>query len=489
MKRTQHRTEKPTRKLNSARSGFLDFSTPFDDDIPEVEDPPVRFYIDAMRIYLGIYSNSLSIEDALEAVEVLKENPEFARTPINPALVPMNEDFKNKLLANLQTLKKLNLITKDSVKSAYSFSFLTPDAAVADSDLAVLRILEKNPLIPLVNAAESLGVNPRTIARSIERLESRNMLRFSTQINGTAFGLLSVILFFSLAEGVEWNDIEHGFSMYPFTKAILKTTMTDLGYISFMIPGPQRNYELFKQHILEISPILFSYSSYHSQEAFGSNTAFSYFDGQHWTYPASISEALNTETPYEEEQSRFIQCKPIRKGFTLTDYLVAIEHKLGARNPPRILSRNLRAKGWAIDAKQTANSLRKVNRRDLILPFISISNIGLLTNLCFEIICDNNWKQRVLSATRHIPHSFYFISPRGIIVWAQVPSSQQVEYYQLFRSLEENAGVKSVQPIMTLLQMGSRSEFDFVKYWRYGDQGWTIDSEALNPSPYLLWDE
>jgi DNA-binding Lrp family transcriptional regulator len=475
--------------LNSARSGPLDFSTPFDEDIPQVEDPPVKFYIDAMRIYLGLYSNALSIDDALDAAESLKDNPEFARSPINPVLVPMNEEYKNKLLANLQTLKKLNLITKDSVKSAYSFSFLIPDAVVSESDLSVLRILAKNPLIPLVDAGNSLGINPRTVARSIERLESRNLMRFGTQIDSTAFGLQSVIVFFTLAEGVEWDDIEQGFSIYPFTRNILKTTMTDLGYLSFLIPGPSSNYALFKQHIEDISPILFDYSSYHTQEAFGSDTALAYFDGQRWDYPDQINDVLNGESDSEDVQPRLIHCQSIRKGFTLTDYLVSLEHRLGARNPPRILSRNLRAKGYEIDSKQAASSFRKINQRNLTLSFISISNVGLQTNLCFEIVCSNKWKQRVLASTKYIPHSYYFVSHRGILVWAQVPSNQQVEYYQLFRSLENNAGVKSVQPIMTLLQRGSKSEFYLIKDWKYGNQGWTVEPDALNPSPYLVWDE
>ncbi len=489
LKRTQHRTGDTTRNLDSERRGPLDFSTPFDDDIPQVEDPPVKFYIDAMRIYLGLYSNALSMDDALDAAESLKENPEFARTPINPVLVPMNEEYKNKLLANLQTLKKLNLITKDSVKSAYSFSFLIPDAAVSESDLSVLRILAKNPLIPLIDAGNLLGVNPRTVARSIERLESRNLMRFGTQIDSSAFGLQSVILFFTLAEGVEWDEIEQGFSVFPFTRNILKTTMTDLGYLSFLIPGPSSNYNIFRQHIEDISPILFDYSSYHTQEAFGSDTALTHFDGQRWSYPAQINDTLNGEMDSEETQPRLIQCKSIRKGFTLTDYLVSLEHRLGARNPPRILSRNLRVKGYDIDPKQAASSFRKINQQDLMLSFISIANIGLPTNLCFEIVCNSHWKHQVLAATKYIPHSFYFVSSRGIIIWAQVPSNQQVEYYQLFRSLEENAGVKSVQPIMTLLQRGSRTEFTLVRNWKYGKEGWTVDPEALNPSPLLLWDE
>ncbi|MFX1263338.1 MAG: hypothetical protein ACFFAZ_14755, partial [Promethearchaeota archaeon] len=78
-----------------------------------------------------------------------------------------------------------------------------------------------------------------------------------------------------------------------------------------------------------------------------------------------------------------------------------------------------------------------------------------------------------------------YVSPLGIIVWTQVPSEHQVEYYQLFRSLESQKGVKSVNPIMTIDLKGSRSELDLTKFWRFGSKGWTTDRENLSLSDYF----
>jgi hypothetical protein len=221
--------------------------------------------------------------------------------------------------------------------------------------------------------------------------------------------------------------------------------------------------------------------------AIGNSMSFSLFNGKQWRISENIRDSLNIESlPEEGKDWRLLQCEGFRRGLLLDDYLVLIEHKMGARNPPRVLSSRLRARGWNLDAKDVTNSLRKLNARNLLLPFIAISFVGLSTNLCFEIVCDDDWSKRILASTKYIPSSYYYLSQRGIIVWAHVPSSHQVEYYQLFRSLEGEPGVRSVQPIMTLLPKGSRSELDLIQNWSYGNQGWQAESESLDLTNYLL---
>ncbi|NHJ14105.1 MAG: hypothetical protein EAX95_10545 [Candidatus Thorarchaeota archaeon] len=487
MKKAQSRADDISKRPSSLESGPLDFATPYDEDIPHAEDPIVRFYIDCLRVYLGLFSASLSLDDALNAVEVLRKNPEFIRTPTDPTLLPINEETVNKIIANLQTLKRLNLITRDAIRSAFNFSFLAQDAPVSESDLAVLRVLADRALESLVGIGDKLQLNPRTVARAIERLENRNRLRFSSHMDATAFGIQPFILFFSLAEGIEWDDVEDGISIYPFTKNILKTSMTDLGYISFMVPGPPSNYNAFRKHIEDISSVLFEYSNLHRQVAVGNNMAFSLFDGRQWEYPEGIGSVLDADTELDDGNNhRLLPCEGPRRGLVMEDFLVLIEHRVGARQPPRVLSSRLRARGWDLEAKEIANSLRKLNARNMLLPFIALSFIGLSTNLCFEIVCDDDWRQRILASTKYLPSSYYYLSQKGIIVWAHVPSNHQVEYYQLYRSLVGKPGVKSVQPIMTLLPKGSRTEFELIRNWKFAKHGWTVDSTSLDLTSYLL---
>jgi hypothetical protein len=467
--------------LNNSGSQLPQIRTPYDDVIPSTDDPSVQFYIDAMRIYLGLYEGALSMDEAVVAYETLKDNPEHAKYPVNPTLIPLNEEYKTKILSNLQTLKKFNLFTKDSIKSALTFALLAPETPITGTDLQTLLILEKDPLCTLVSAAEIIGATPRTVARSIERLELNYFFRVYASMDMTAFGAHSYILFFTLANGVDWETVEEGFAQYPFTKNILKTTMADLGYVSFLVPGPQERLTTFVESVQDISPILFDYSSLHSQESVGVETNMSLFQNGQWVFSDTLTSIENDETsPRPDSRISLLECKGWQRGLTERDFVITSEYRNSLRDPPRVLNEKLRMMGYDFDPKEIAQSVRKCHNRNLILPFISFRGLGLTTNFCFEIVCDMDWRDRILKSVVHLPSVTYYLSNKGIVVWAQVPGNQQVEYYQMFRSLENLEGVHSVQPIMTILLKGSRSERDLIHEWKFGSQGWTVDAEFLN---------
>ena len=83
------------------------------------------------------------------------------------------------------------------------------------------------------------------------------------------------------------------------------------------------------------------------------------------------------------------------------------------------------------------------------------------------------------------PWTIYYLSSRGIIVWTMVPGEQQVEYYQLFRALEQKSGVQSVNPIMTISYRGSQSMFDLTRNLTYQDGRWSVSSEDLELESYF----
>ncbi|MFW9861556.1 MAG: MarR family transcriptional regulator [Candidatus Thorarchaeota archaeon] len=485
LKKTHQETGGPSREIASSQSSRIDIHTPYDDLIPKTDESSIQFYIDVMRIYLGLYEGTLTMEDAVHASEALKAHPEFAKFPTNPTLVPLTKTFKDNILSNLGTLKKFNLVTKDSVKSAISFAFVSPPTAISPSDFQVLLLLEKDPMCTLVDAAAEVGVTPRTIARSIERLQKNLVFRVSALMDMTAFGAQPFILFFKLAEGIEWDMVEEGFALYPFTKNILKTTMTDLGYISFLIPGPE-NIAPFTEHVSDISAILFDYSNLHLQEVSGSDTNLGLMKDNEWSFSEAFKQVGKDDIPPQEEKMvRVLKCQGWQGGLTVDDFNVISFYRNALRDPPRVLVDRIRMQGMDYDSKQVAQSVRKGYDRKIIKPFTSFRGVGLTTNFCFEIICDKTWKDRIQSAIVHLPAVIYFVSPLGIIVWAQVPSEHQVEYYQLFRSLESHKGVKSVNPIMTIDLKGSRSELDLTKFWRFGSKGWTTERERLNLSDYF----
>jgi len=469
----------------SRKSISIDIETPYDELFPSITDPSVQFYLDAMRIYLGICAGSVSMDDALKAVEKLKAYPEYVAYPTNPTLVPINNMFKNKVLENLKTLSKFNLFTRDSVRSAYTFAFLIEEVPITKTDYDVLSLLAIDPTISLVKAAEILQMAPRTVARSLERIRERHFVRFSALLDYTAFNIQSVMLFFTLQEDVEWAEVEQGFSEFAFTKSILKTTMTDLGYATFMIPNREMNLPAFHDSIRAVSRTYFDYSSLHYQTGSGAKSNLGLFEDGLWTLARVV------ESPFEDAKldvaglPLLLLCKGVQSDFGVTDLVVGSQLQLDVRAPPSKISKSLSTYGWEIDSRHVSQVIHKLHTRALIHPYVLISGPGLSSNFCFEIVCNESWRDRILSTIVTFPWTMYYLSSRGIIVWISVPAYHQVEYYQVFRALQQMNGVQTVQPIMTISQSGSRSTIDLTRNWEYENGIWSVTPEEVDLRQFL----
>jgi len=470
---------------SSRKSISIDIETPYDELFPSVNEPSVQFYLDAMRIYLGICAGSVSMDGALKAVEKLKANPEYVSYPTNPTLVPINNVFKNKVLENLKTLSKFNLLTRDSVRSAYTFAFLTEEVPITKTDYVILSLLTIDPTISLVKAAEILQMAPRTVARALERVRERHFVRFSALLDYTAFNIQSIMLFFTLQEDIAWTEVEQGLSEYPFTKSLLKTTMTDLGYVTFMIPNRDRNLQSFHDSIRSVSRAYFDYASLHYQTGSGTKSNLALFEDSRWTLARAV------DSPFEDAKldvaglPLLLLCKGVQNDFGQTDLAVGSQLQLDVRAPPTRVSKSLAANGWEIDPRRVSQIIHKLNDRALIHPYVTVQGLGLSSNFCFEIVCNESWRDRILSTIVTFPWTMYYLSARGIIVWTSVPAYHQVEYYQVFRALQQMSGVETVQPIMTISQSGSRSTIDLTRNWAYENGIWSVKPAEVDLRQFL----
>ena len=487
------------KQLDNARSGFgdssqdapirkstpIDIETPYDDLFPQVSESSVQFYLDAMRIYLGICAGTVSMEEALRAVDQLKANPEYVAYPTNPTLVPINNVFKNKVLENLKTLSKFNLLTRDSVRSAYTFAFLIEEAPITKTDYDVLNLLTFDPTISLVKAAEILKMAPRTVARALDRIRERHFVRFSALLDYTAFNIQSAMLFFTLREDANWAEVEQGFSEYAFTKSLLKTTMTDLGYVTFMIPNRDRNLPTFHESVREVSRTYFDYSSLHYQTGSGAKSNLGLFEDNQWNLARAVDSPFDETDLDVDGLPLLLICKGVQVDFGQTDLAVGSQLQLDIRAPPSKVSRSLSAHGWDVEPRRVSQVIHKLQNRALIHPYAVVNGLGLSSNFCFEIVCNESWRDRILATIVNFPWTMYYLSARGIIVWTSVPANHQVEYYQVFRALQQMTGVEMVQPIMTISQSGSRSTIDLTRNWEYEDGIWSVKPDEVDLRQYL----
>jgi DNA-binding Lrp family transcriptional regulator len=472
--------------LGSYQSPLVNIKTPYDSLIPAVDEPSAQFYLDIIKTYLALFSGAISIEEALLLVDKIKENPEFVKYPTDPTLLPLNDHFKDKFLDNLKTLTKFNLLNADSIRSAYSFALLPQDVVLGSVDFDVLCYITKHARSSFSTVAEELDMAPRTVSRAIERLHEKISLRFNCYVDNTAFGAETVTVFFTPMKQLDWNEILESLIMFPFTKTLLKTSMTDLGYISVMIPGGQSSVKAFIKSFKALEGIVFEYVSAHVQTSMGSSYNLGLYDGEKWGFPEDVwSYVENVNFPSTSALPPLLQCRGYLKGLSPVEFVVASELKIDYKRSPRMLASILANQGMDADQRRIAQIIRRLHDRGLILPYVFFEGLGLSSNFCFEVVCNDNNVKRVLSFVSLIPAATYMTSDRGIIVWIRVPGSHQVDYYRLFRSLESLPGVESVLSVMTISAKGSRSMGDLIKTWTYGRQGWTVPVEALDIASYV----
>ncbi len=466
--------------------GNLGFSTPYDALIPQPEDEAGQVYVQIMRVYLALCEGILKPTEAAQIVAQFKEHPAFRINPIDPCLLPISAHLKNKIITNIQTLKKYNLATADAIRSAISFTFIDMDAPLTEIDERVLAYLIRQPTASFPKVGRDLKLARRTVLRAVRRLQAHHLLRFHSIIDTTAFGINSFMLFFRLRPEVGWRDIELGLAEFPFTKGILKATMTNSGYVSFLFPGGSRRVQAFRKSINDLKQSIFEEATLHSQMGASHDININLYHNGLWEFPSELSQItardateLNIPAPHT------LRCRGPHPALTPFDYIVASQLRLNSRISKKELLRQLSLMGFQVDSAAVSASLSRIRQEDVILPTLSISGIGIPTNFCFEIICNEEWRERILSYMSLLPSSITYLSDKGIILWLSTPAEHQVQYYRIFQSLESQDGVSAVNPIMTTGSIGTRSMDDIVQYMDPAHDRWVLEPDYLDLTRYL----
>ncbi len=468
-------------------SSHTAFSTPWDNLIPCVSEPSVRFYLDAIRIYLALCAGTLTFEEAVREAELLKSNPEFSRFPTDPTLHPVSESIRDRILENLRVLRKYDLFTTESVRSAYSFGFMTDGAPVDRLTLAVLKALVRAPLIHAGVIRRTVGACAKAVSRRMDILRERNTLRFTALVDTSSFDVQSVLLFFSVRDEEQWMRFEQALSYYPFTKGILKTSLSPLGYVSFLIPGPVVNVSELMRSVDSLAPDVFDNYTLHLQRGLGASWNLELFEDGKWALPCDVTALMDATPPGAAEVTAVhrLSCTGPLRGLDVIDFAVASQLRVNSRMQAVEIHRLLRLRGLEVSERRAARSVNKLYRKRVVTPVVSFGGLGLSTNFCFEIICDPDWRGHIIERLPLLPSTVHFESHKGLVVWIQVPGEQQVEYYRMFRSLEAEPGVHSVQPIMTVRLKGSKSMLDIVRYWNSERRKWVVPRVALDLTRFM----
>ncbi len=484
MKKLKHINDEAPHPKRIAGDNLLDFTTQYDELLPVSDDPIIRFYVTMIKVYLGLYEGKLDVEQALRIVETQKKNPEFVKFATNPVLIPIDEEFKNKIIENLKTIKRYGVVSVDAIRSAYTFAFLTKPVQISNIAIKVIKQLCKDPLITNKEIARRLGVSAQRVSQVIRDLKPQTHLRFTCHIDTSAFGLNWIVIFFTLREDADWSVIYDAFATFPFTKYIYKTSLSGIGYTTFIIPGDESNLATFISEVKKIAPLIFSDFNIHIQVGQGTNTNIDLFQNGKWLLPEEVKDSNGVFKAYAE--CGYFGNKGIDRHMTARDFFVASELKIDYRATTAEIQKRIASHGIESNQQQISRSLNKLKRKKIVKPYITFTNIGLNSNFCFEIICEEEAREIVLHLLALVPKSTYFVTDKGFIAWIQSPSEHQVEYYSRFMQLERDPGIKSMKSIMTVTLTGSRAITDMIDGWVYTKRGWTVRQSRLQLAEHIM---
>jgi hypothetical protein len=391
----------------------------------------------------------------------------------------------NKLVTNLKTLEKYNLFSADSVRSACAFAFVAEEAPLSEKDYMILQYFSEHPLATYLEVAEGTGIVSQTASAGLLRLKNRNGIRIAGIMDPSAFGIQRYTVFFTLRDNADWSNVEDSLASFPFIKSILKTITSDIGYLVFAIPGYEKNSRIFERSLQSLKGTVFDYLSIHRETWSGANTNLSLLQDRVWFFPEQLISDLDKKESSPLVPKCLIQCNGPVKSFTQNDFLIATELVLDARLQAVDIDRRLTRQGYELGRNLINRSIKRLLESNIVSPHVRLMGVGLSANICIEIICNESIINEIASAYCHAPSLYFFASPRGIILWLMVPSSQQVQYIQLLQLLEEKQGVKSIRPILTIQQKGSRGILDLVSSCKYREDGWWAPKQEVDISRYF----
>jgi hypothetical protein len=462
-------------------------SSPYDHVIPVVDEPAALFYTDAIRIYFALCSGTVTFDEAYKATEELKKYPEYALQSLDPMYIPLRKETMTKIISNLETANKYNLISSDSIRTACTFALLHEDAPLTESDVKVLKYIGVHVLDTFSNIANTLSMAPQTVSSSVDRITHRIGTRFVSMMDTTAFGAKRVMLFFQLRENVDWQQVSKGLITFPFTKSILKTENSPTGYVVFIVPNYKKALPILRTSIHSLKPNIFENYSIHEERWAGAHANLSLLTLEQWDYPKDITKPLLTGQISSTKPSCYVECQDGIDGLSEIDFVVGNELVLNARGIPTTIKKELDRKGWEYDKGKISRSMQRLQKYELVKPRVSLNGVGLTTNLCIEIACKPQIINKIVSVFCMTPSSVFFGSDKGLVVWLKVPSKDQFEYCKILELLETQKDVESINPIMTIGQRGTRDTLDLVRYWEFRENGWWVPRQQVNLTEYIYY--
>lgn len=463
-------------------------NTPFDELLIS-DNPRIQYYLDLIKIRIALSSGSIALSDAYAAMKLIEDDPEFVvGNTFGPLPETWTTEMITQLINNIKVLQKSKTINASNTYSAIIHMLRSARPPVPPKGFLekVLSYFIYHPLATFSQAARNLQCHRSTVKTGFTELEKLYRIMALGLLNGCHFGIKGFTVFFEMTDESEWEVIRDSILSFPFTKTLHRVTTSSFGFVSFAIPGSQRNQKIFRSSIREVSKEYFSYCSVHAPTKLTRIVNPSLMHDGLWQFPEnSLPESSDMPQNHMPAVSS-IECTGYLDELTKDDFIASEIAGYHLRKSAREIAVIMKSRGYDFRASQIAYRIHKLIKMGVMDPWLWYSGLGLQYSFTIELVSNPLARDKIFEAVSRFPEIFTAPTDRGAIIWLDIPQYHLKNYYDFLAKISLFPGVDRIRPILAIVRSGGKNYIDIFENLEFGDRGFSNASDDVDLAAYLF---
>ena len=462
--------------------------TPFDNLLTS-ENARIQYYLDLVKIRIALSSGSIALSDAYAAMKLIEDDPEFVvGNTFGPLPETWTPDMIAQIINSIKILQKSKAINASNTYAAIIHMLRSASPAVPPKGFLgrVLSYFIYHPLASFTKAAKDLECHRSTVKTGFAQLEKLHRIMALGLLNGCHFGIKAFTVFFEMADENEWNLIRDSILSFPFTKTLHRVTTSSFGFVSFAIPGSQRNQNKFRSSINEVAKEFFSYCSVHAPQSLTRIVNPGLMHDGSWRFPEYSLDKDDEQHQDCTPAISSIGCLGYLDELTKDDFITSEISGYHLRKSASEIASIMKSRGYNYRASQIAYRIHKLIKLEVMDPWLWYSGIGLHYNFTIEIVSNSIARSKIFEGVSSFPEVFTSATDRGAIIWLDIPQYHLKNYYDFLAKISKLSGVDRIRPILAVNRSGGKNYIDIFENLEFGDRGFSNASDDVDLAAYLF---
>jgi hypothetical protein len=464
-----------------------DVVTPYE-ELLKSDNPRVQYYLDLIKIRIALSAGSIPLSDAYAAVKLLEEDPEFVvGNTFGPLPEIWTSEIIDKIIDNIKILQKARVIEASNAYAAFINSLKSASPQVAPRGFLekIFSYFVYNPLATYTQAGQDLQCHRSTAKSGFENVNKLHRIMALSLLNGCHFGIKGFTLFFEMNDQKEWETIREPLLSFPFTKTLHRGVTSPFGFVSFAIPGSDRNQAELRRSLEKITRRYFDYSSLHLSQGLDRIVNPGLLNDGNWELPEClISGEIRGPVKHKSAISS-IGCPSYLSELTKDDFITSEIVSYHLRKPNSELAEIMTSRGYEVKANQIAYRIRKMMQLGVMSPWLWFSGAGLHYSFTIELVSNKEARQKIFEAVSGFPEVFTTPTDRGAIIWLEIPKFHLKNYYDYLSLLSKLPGVERIRPILATERSAGKNYIDIYENLEFGDDGFCNASNDMDINSYI----